>query len=117
MSVVGSSSGAKRLVVPELLTQPKSVASDEDKDTLIQETQNNFTLARLAKVVTLLKFNSKLTKLKEFLTKIKIYLNYNDKSFELEDNKTMFVISYLEGLVFDFISIYIKDYNTNDKRY
>ena len=116
MSVVGSSNSARRPVVLESLEKPKSTTLDKDGDTLILEIQNNITLARTAKVVTPLKFDSKSAKLKEFLTKIKIYLNYNNKSFESEDNKIMFVISYLEELAFDFISTYIKDYNINDKR-
>ncbi len=57
----------------------------------------------VAKVVLPLKFKGVLLKLKEFLTKLKIYLNYNKDDFEDDTNKVLFAISYLEEGAFDFI--------------
>jgi hypothetical protein len=113
MLTVKSNNSTRRLVVPELLKRLKLVTleTNNDGDTLILEIKDNITLAQVVKVITPLKFNSKLFKLKEFIIKIKIYLNYIDESFELKDNKTIFIISYFERLTFNFISTYIEDYN------
>ncbi len=60
-------------------------------------------LNKSAKVATLPKFKEDSLKLKEFIAKLKIYILYNYKSFDDEDSKVLFTISYLEGLVFEFI--------------
>jgi hypothetical protein len=114
MLTVRNNSGTKRLNVLELLKKKLKLVTleiNKDKDTLIPEIKNNITLARITKVVTPLKFNSKSFKLKEFITKVKIYFNYNDKSFESEDNRVIFVISYFEGFIFDFIFTFVEDYD------
>ncbi len=68
-------------------------------------------LNKSAKVATLPKFKRDSLRLKEFITKLKIYILHNYKSFDDEDSKVLFAISYLEGLVFEFIQVYLDDYN------
>ncbi len=68
-------------------------------------------LTRTAKVANLLKFLGELTKLKEFIAKLQIYVSHNDDSFDNKAFKVLFAISYLEGVVFDFIEVYLDDYN------
>ncbi len=50
-------------------------------------------------------------KLKEFITKLQIYVSYNSDSFDDKASKVLFTISYLEGAVFDFIEVYLDNYN------
>ncbi len=81
---------------------------DNKEDTLIRrvskvQVKNIVLLIKSAKVVLPPKFKGDFLKLKEFITKLKIYISYNYKSFDDKDFKVLFVISYLEGLVFDFI--------------
>src|SRR5450631_1694732 len=101
MSTVGSASGAKRVKVkqPEPVDDAGLGSEDNDSDTKIKglQVENKVTLSRTAKVATPPKFKGKLSKLKEFVTKAKIYLNYNSDSFEWEADKVTFVISYYKG--------------------
>ncbi len=60
-------------------------------------------LSKSAKVVTLSKFKEDSLKLKEFITKLRIYILHNYKSFDDKDSKILFTISYLEELVFEFM--------------
>ncbi len=60
-------------------------------------------LSKFVKVAALPKFRGDSLKLKEFITKLKIYILYNYESFDDEDSKVLFAISYLERLVFEFI--------------
>ncbi len=57
----------------------------------------------IVKVALSPKFKEILLKLKEFLAKLKIYINYNLDNFEDEVNKVLFAISYLEEGAFKFI--------------
>ncbi len=68
-------------------------------------------LTRTAKVANLLKFRKELVKLKEFIAKLQIYISYNKDSFDNKASKVLFAISYLEGVVFEFIKVYLNDYN------
>jgi len=68
-------------------------------------------LTKTAKVVSLSKFKGEPSKLKEFITKLQIHISYNNNSFDDEAAKVLFTISYLERLVFDFIEVYLDDYN------
>jgi len=75
-------------------------------------------LTRTTKVVVLLKYKEELSKLKEFITKLQIYISHNNDSFETESGKVLFTISYLEDKVFKFIKTYLDNYNlyiTNPK--
>ncbi len=60
-------------------------------------------LNKSAKVATPPKFKKDLLKLKEFITKLKIYILYNYESFDNKDSKVLFTISYLERSAFEFI--------------
>jgi len=55
------------------------------------------------KVVLLPKFKGDFLKLKEFITKLKIYILHKYKSFDNKDSKVLFTILYLERLVFEFM--------------
>ncbi len=67
----------------------------------------------VAKVALSPKFKEVLLKLKEFLAKLKIYLNYNEDDFKNNANKVLFTILYLEKGAFEFIQVYLDDYNAN----
>ncbi len=71
---------------------------------------NNISLKRPIKVVPLPKFNSDLSKLKEYLNKVQIYINYTLNKFKKEYQKTSFIMSYLKEPVFKYLSIYYKDF-------
>ncbi len=58
-------------------------AKDEDKDIKII-INNNILLKRLIKVIPLLKFNNDPSKLKEYLNKVQIYINYTLNRFNKE---------------------------------
>jgi hypothetical protein len=58
-------------------------AKDKDRDIKIT-LNNNISLKRLVKVVLLPKFNSDLSKLKEYLNKVQIYINYTLNRFNKE---------------------------------
>src|ERR1035438_865783 len=73
---------------------------------------NYITLNRAAKITPLPKFDGDPTRFEEFVSKVRIYIDHNMDSFDKESDKATFVISYLEGKAFDFISIYLDDYIT-----
>ncbi len=75
--------------------------------------ENTVLLTKTAKIAIPLKFRGDLSKLKEFITKLQIYILYNSESFNYEPDKVLFAILYLEGLAFDFIEVYLNDYNNN----
>ncbi len=77
------------------------------------EIKNMVFLTKTAKVALTPKFRRDLAKLKEFITKLQIYILYNSESFDYEPDKVLFTISYLEGLAFDFIEVYLNNYNNN----
>ena len=77
---------------------------------------NKVSLTRLAKVAPPPKFRGELGKLKEYLAKLRIYIGHNPDSFDIKANKVMFAISYLEGPVFNFMLIYLEDYNDYDTK-
>ncbi len=60
-------------------------------------------LNKSAKVATLSKFKKDFLRLKEFITKLKIYILHNYESFDNKDSKVLFAIFYLEESVFKFI--------------
>ena len=67
------------------------------------------------KVNTLPRFRGEIGKLKEFITKLQIYYKYNFNSFNSEANKVTYIISYIKGLVFEFIEIFLLDYRKEEK--
>ncbi len=71
---------------------------------------NNISLKRPVKVVPLPKFNSNSSKLEEYLDKVQIYIDYTPNRFKKEYQKTSFIMSYLEGPVFKYLSIYRRDF-------
>ncbi len=77
------------------------------------EVKNTVLLTKIAKVAIPPKFRGDLLKLKEFITKLQIYILYNSKSFNYELDKVLFTILYLEGPVFNFIKVYLNNYNNN----
>ena len=60
-------------------------------------------ILRSAKIAILLKFNNKPKKLREFLAKLKININYNIGSFLTKTNKVLYIMLYLDGDAFEFI--------------
>ena len=54
-------------------------------------------------------------KLKEFITKLQIYYKYNFNSFDSKADKVIYIISYIEGLVFEFIETFLSDYGKEEK--
>ncbi len=93
----------------EKAVEPKpNKGKNNDRDILIRgvfkfQVENTVLLSKSAKVVLLSKFKKDFLKLKEFITKLKIYILHNYKSFNNKDSKVLFAILYLEGLVFEFI--------------
>ena len=89
---------------------------DEMEGVVLTITVNNYiTLNRVAKIALLPKFLGDLARFKEFISKVRIYINYNINSFDEESNKITFVILYLEGKAFNFVSTYLNDYYTAPK--
>ena len=93
---------------------------EEDKNNegdIIIKDPVNVTIICSAKVNTLPKFRGEVGKLKEFITKLQIYYKYNFNSFNLEANKVTYAISYIEGLVFEFIKTFLLNYRKEEKLY
>ncbi len=67
-------------------------------------------IKRPIKVVPPLKFNRDLDKLKEYLNKTQIYIDYTLDRFNKEYQKTFFTMSYLKGTVFKYLQIYYRDF-------
>ncbi len=40
-------------------------------------------------------------------------MSHNSESFDYKPNKVLFAILYLEGPAFDFIKVYLNNYNNN----
>jgi hypothetical protein len=72
---------------------------DKDRDIII-DLNNNIILIRTIKVVVLPKFLRQREKLEEYFNKVTIYIYYNKDSFLSKRDKTLFIILYLEGVVF-----------------
>ena len=66
------------------------------------------------KANTLLRFRGEQGKLKEFITKLKIYYKYNLNSFNLKVNKVTYVILYIKGSAFDFIKPFLLDFGKEE---
>ncbi len=120
----GSASGTLQVKPQVKLTNEKTLEStlttskvkDAEGDVKMLDQVKNLKLTErkvVAKVAPLPKFKGILSKLKEFLAKLKIYLNYNKDDFEDKANKVLFVILYLEEGAFDFIKVYLNNYNEN----
>ena len=93
---------------------------EEDKDNegdIIIKDLVNITIIRSAKVNTLPKFKGEVRKLKEFIIKLQIYYKYNFNNFNSEANKVTYIISYIKGLVFKFIKIFLLNYRKEEKLY
>ena len=127
MSNIGSVKGSRRvLLLEELASRFKKLESvlvstlEEDKDNkgnVIIKDLVNVTIIRSTKVNTLPKFRGEVGKLKEFITKLQIYYEYNFNSFNSEVNKVTYIISYIEGLVFEFVETFLLDYGKEEKLY
>ncbi len=110
MSKVGTAPAPAVAASPAPAPTP---TTDRDRDTRIIQVDNTVSLTRTAKVVNPPKFSGEPAKLKEFIAKLQIYVSHNDDSFDSEASKVLFAISYLEGAAFDFIEVYLDDYNKN----
>ncbi len=73
---------SSRVTIPKTIELIKK-AKDKDRD-IKMTLDNNISLKRPVKVVPLPKFNSDSNKLKEYLDKVQIYINYTPNRFEKE---------------------------------
>ena len=125
MSDIGSVKGSRRVLLLEELAskskkpEPVLVSTpEEDKDNegdIIIKDLVNVTIIYFVKVNTLPKFRGEVGKLKEFITKLQIYYKYNFNSFNSEANKVTYTISYIKGLVFKFVKIFLLNYRKEEK--
>ena len=119
MSEVGSGSqaaGKKPEVTP--VVSPDATPTNDDAMEGVVPTvsvDNHVTLNRAAKIAPPPKFGGDPARFEEFVSKVRIYIDHNMDSFDEESDKATFVISYLEGKAFDFISTYLDDYTTVPK--
>ncbi len=107
---------ANKKALADTPTTPKEEEKDEEGDIKMLDQVKNLKLTErkvVAKVAPPPKFKEILLKLKEFLAKLKIYLNYNKDDFNNNANKVLFAISYLKDRAFDFMQVYLDDYNAN----
>ena len=120
ISDTGSTRGSRKVLSPEELAskskKPELVlvsTPEEDEDNKGDVTIKdlvNVTITRSAKVNTLPKFRGEIGKLKEFIIKLQIYYKYNLNSFAIEADKVTFTISYIKGIAFKFIKVFLTDY-------
>ena len=101
-------------VINEVTLDNNEDAPNVDSDTQIKDLVN-VTISQLVKVNTPLRFRGEQGKLKEFITKLKIYYKYNLNSFNLKVNKVTYVISYIKGLAFDFVEPFLIDFGKEEK--
>ncbi|KAE8445095.1 hypothetical protein EG329_013810 [Mollisiaceae sp. DMI_Dod_QoI] len=106
--------------VPKLTPQDtKNEFDDEDDDSDIKIKdllKFRIKITRLVKVATPPIFKGKPSELKVYLAKVTIYIKYNVDMFEDDSDKVTFAISYLEGLAFDYMEIFFRDFRENTKR-
>ena len=108
---------ASRLKKPEpVLVSTLEEDEDNEGDIIIKDLVN-VTIIRSAKVNTLPKFRGEIGKLKEFIAKLQIYYKYNFNSFDSKADKVIYAISYIEGLVFEFVETFLLDYRKEEKLY
>ncbi len=74
------------------------------------EVNNTVALTRTIKVALPPKFKGDLSRLKEYIAKLQIYISYYNNSFDLEADKVLFAISYLEERAFSFIETYLDNF-------
>ena len=127
MSDIGSVKGSRRVLLlkelalrlkkPELVLVSTLEEDEDNEGDVIIKDLVNITIIRSAKVNTLPKFRGEVGKLKEFITKLQIYYEYNFNSFNSEVNKVTYIISYIEGLVFEFVETFLLDYGKEEKLY
>ncbi len=106
--------------VPKLTPQDaKNESDDEDDDGDVKmkdPLEFRIKTIRLVKVATPLIFKGKPSKLKVHLAKVIIYIEYNVDMFEDELDKVTFAIFYLEGLAFDYMEIFFRDFRENTNK-
>jgi hypothetical protein len=64
----------------------------------------------ILRVNPLYKFSGKRSKLIEFLLKIDIYIALNIKAFESKASKVLYIVSYLEGDIYQWFAPYVKEW-------
>ena len=125
MSDIGSVKGSRRVLLlkelasrlkkPELLLVNTLEEDKDNKGDITIKDLINITIIRSAKVNTPPKFKGEVGKLKEFIIKLQIYYEYNFNSFNSEVNKVTYAISYIKGLVFEFVETFLLDYKRKEK--
>ncbi len=88
------------ITIPNSLNKEVIKVIKNKDSNIIIDLNNNITLIRTLKIVVLPKFSRQPSKLKEYLNKVNIYIYYNSENFLVERDKTLFIMSYLEGEVF-----------------
>ena len=56
------------------------------------------------------------SKLKSFLVKVGVYINFNERKFPDESTKVVFCCTLLKGTAFNWIEPFIVDYMTHEPR-
>ncbi|KAE8442457.1 hypothetical protein EG329_003358 [Mollisiaceae sp. DMI_Dod_QoI] len=98
-------------------TKNESDAEDDDGDTRMKDlSEFRIKTTKLIKVATPLIFKGKPLEFKVHLVKVTIYIKYNVNIFEDDSNKVTFAIFYLEGLAFDYMEIFFRDFRENAKK-
>ena len=106
---------ASRLKKPELILVSTLEEDKDNKGDITIKDLVNVTIIHSVKVNTLPRFRGEIGKLKEFITKLQIYYEYNFNSFDSEADKVTYTILYIEGSAFKFIEIFLLDYGKEEK--
>ena len=65
------------------------------------------------KVGTLKRYNGSRGGLELFFSQLELYYRFNTAQFPTDQEKVLFTVFYLEGLVFAWFNIYLRDYLDN----
>ena len=78
--------------------------------------QNLMNMNEISKFAQFDKYSSVHDTLKPWFTKIDIIMRTNQKMFDKEINKMLFIISYLKKIILNWMQFKIEDYLNNEKK-
>ncbi len=55
-------------------------------------------------------FSDECKKLWSFLTKLNLYIDFNQKKFNFEMNKDLYTVAYLKNAVFDWVNLKLHEF-------
>ncbi len=76
----------------------------------LQDLEDLWEMNNILKILTLNVFSDKCKKLWSFLTKLNLYIDFNQKKFNFKMNKDLYTIVYLKDAVFNWVNLKLHEF-------